>query len=193
MKCSQNFVARCRQLTSNVRHRRPYLRRFTLSTRFMATAPAHRLAVWLAFITFLASAQAASPVNKCIIDGKVTFQNTPCATEKPSRQPTVEELNAARKKRLAETAAQAPSDLISPPNALPSDPRPPGALQPDAPRSPTPSIGSAYRCDGRTHCSQMRSCSEAKFFLANCPGVKMDGNRDGTPCEKQWCTHPMAK
>ena len=46
---------------------------------------------------------------------------------------------------------------------------------------------SNYRCDGRIHCSQMRSCDEAKFFLKNCPGVKMDGNHDGVPCEKQWC------
>jgi cold shock CspA family protein len=46
---------------------------------------------------------------------------------------------------------------------------------------------STFRCDGRTHCSQMTSCDEAKYFLANCPGVKMDGNSDGVPCEKQWC------
>ncbi|HHW2842251.1 TPA: excalibur calcium-binding domain-containing protein [Pseudomonas aeruginosa] len=44
-----------------------------------------------------------------------------------------------------------------------------------------------YRCDGRTHCSQMRSCEEATFFLNNCPGTKMDGNQDGVPCEQQWC------
>ena len=50
-----------------------------------------------------------------------------------------------------------------------------------------------YRCDGRTHCSQMTSCSEAKFFLRNCPNVQMDGNNDGVPCEKQWCTSPFAK
>ena len=45
----------------------------------------------------------------------------------------------------------------------------------------------AYRCDGRTHCSQMTSCAEATYFLNNCPGIKMDGNHDGVPCEKQWC------
>lgn len=45
----------------------------------------------------------------------------------------------------------------------------------------------SFKCDGRTHCSQMTSCDEAKFFLANCPGAEMDGNNDGTPCEKQWC------
>ena len=44
------------------------------------------------------------------------------------------------------------------------------------------------RCDGRTYCSQMTSCAEAKFFLKNCPGTKMDGDGDGVPCEKQWCT-----
>jgi hypothetical protein len=46
---------------------------------------------------------------------------------------------------------------------------------------------SHFRCDGRTYCSQMTSCAEATFFLRNCPGVKMDGNYDGVPCEKQWC------
>jgi cold shock CspA family protein len=49
----------------------------------------------------------------------------------------------------------------------------------------------SFRCDGRTHCSQMTSCEEAKFFLKNCPGVKMDGNGDGIPCEQQWCGSGM--
>lgn len=44
-----------------------------------------------------------------------------------------------------------------------------------------------FSCDGRTYCSQMTSCDEATFFLRNCPGVKMDGNNDGVPCEQQWC------
>jgi predicted negative regulator of RcsB-dependent stress response len=45
----------------------------------------------------------------------------------------------------------------------------------------------SHKCDGRVHCSQMTSCEEATFFLRNCPGVKMDGNNDGVPCEMQWC------
>jgi len=53
--------------------------------------------------------------------------------------------------------------------------------------------GVDFRCDGRTHCSQMRSCAEATFFLRNCPGVLMDGNHDGVPCEQQWCTGPFAR
>jgi endonuclease YncB( thermonuclease family) len=44
-----------------------------------------------------------------------------------------------------------------------------------------------YKCDGRIYCSQMTSCQEAKFFINNCPGTKMDGNNDGIPCERQWC------
>jgi hypothetical protein len=44
-----------------------------------------------------------------------------------------------------------------------------------------------FKCDGRKYCSEMTSCEEAKFFLENCPGVAMDGDNDGIPCEKQWC------
>lgn len=43
-----------------------------------------------------------------------------------------------------------------------------------------------YKCDGRQHCSQMSSYEEAEFFLRNCPNTKMDGDRDGIPCEKQF-------
>jgi cold shock CspA family protein len=47
--------------------------------------------------------------------------------------------------------------------------------------------GSRFKCDGRTHCSEMTSCAEARYFLANCPDTRMDGNNDGEPCEQQWC------
>ena len=45
---------------------------------------------------------------------------------------------------------------------------------------------SQFKCDGRTHCSQMSSYEEAVFFIRNCPGTEMDGNRDGVPCERQF-------
>lgn len=51
----------------------------------------------------------------------------------------------------------------------------------------TPPATATQRCDGRTMCSQMTSCAEATWFLNHCPGVKMDGNHDGVPCERQWC------
>ena len=57
-----------------------------------------------------------------------------------------------------------------------------------APKAVVREQTSSYQCDGRQHCSQMRSCDEAKFFLRNCPDTKMDGDHDGIPCEEQWCT-----
>jgi predicted negative regulator of RcsB-dependent stress response len=41
----------------------------------------------------------------------------------------------------------------------------------------------SFSCDGRQHCSQMRSRAEAEYFLRNCPSTKMDGDNDGVPCE----------
>lgn len=49
------------------------------------------------------------------------------------------------------------------------------------------SSNSSFKCDGRTSCPQMRSCDEAKFFIQSCPNTAMDGDRDGIPCEDQWC------
>ncbi len=49
------------------------------------------------------------------------------------------------------------------------------------------SPSATFSCDARKYCSQMTSCQEATYFLKNCPGVKMDGDNDGVPCEQQWC------
>jgi endonuclease YncB( thermonuclease family) len=57
-----------------------------------------------------------------------------------------------------------------------------------SPAAPATVSTASFRCDGRTYCSQMTSCEEARWFLAHCPGAKMDGNRDGEPCEQQWCS-----
>lgn len=43
-----------------------------------------------------------------------------------------------------------------------------------------------FACDGREHCSQMRSYEEAVFFNQYCPNTKMDGDQDGIPCEQQF-------
>lgn len=81
------------------------------------------------------------------------------------------------------------SPRTSPSPAITTAPNIPEA----APPYRFPEAASPYRCDGRTYCSQMTSCAEATFFLKNCPDVRMDGNRDGVPCEQQWCTSPFAK
>jgi hypothetical protein len=57
----------------------------------------------------------------------------------------------------------------------------------DTPANDQTSATPSFICDGRTHCSQMTSCAEATFFLNNCPNTKMDGDRDGIPCEQQLC------
>jgi micrococcal nuclease len=75
---------------------------------------------------------------------------------------------------VAGDAATAPAPAAAPAPAVPGP-----ATAPAAP--------GAARCDGRIHCSQMTSCAEATWFLQHCPGVKMDGNGDGVPCEAQWC------
>lgn len=38
-------------------------------------------------------------------------------------------------------------------------------------------------CAGKTRCKQMTSCEEAKFYLNNCGADKIDGDKDGNPCE----------
>ncbi len=110
----------------------------------------------------------AAPLHKCVLNGSVTFQQSPCPSGQAGQRPTVEKLNAERKLQRPPLAASAA-----------------GASAPLATRSEPATAG--FRCDGRQHCSQMKSCAEAKFFLAHCPDVKMDGDRDGVPCEEQWC------
>ncbi len=39
-------------------------------------------------------------------------------------------------------------------------------------------------CTTKKHCSEMISCEEAKFYLANCAANMLDGDADGIPCEK---------
>ncbi|MGR9116813.1 MAG: cold shock domain-containing protein [Gammaproteobacteria bacterium] len=43
-----------------------------------------------------------------------------------------------------------------------------------------------FQCRGKVWCSEMTSYEEAVFYLRNCPGTKMDGDRDGIPCESQF-------
>lgn len=128
---------------------------------------------------------AADALHKCKVNGSVTYQRDPCPSDGPRDRPTVEQLNAERKKKLLEAKPAAATDSRPVSTSSPSP-----SLAPNPPVSrPLPSTPSraSYTCDGRQHCSQMTSCSEARYFLANCPNVKMDGDNDGIPCEDQWC------
>jgi hypothetical protein len=39
----------------------------------------------------------------------------------------------------------------------------------------------------KSSCPQMQSCAEALFHQEKCSVPNMDGDRDGIPCEDQWC------
>jgi len=67
--------------------------------------------------------------------------------------------------------------------ALPRTSGPAGLINQIAPAT----AGTPFKCEGKKYCSQMTSCEEAKFYLKNCPGMEMDGDNDGIPCESQWC------
>ncbi|AVA33932.1 hypothetical protein RN01_08030 [Cupriavidus sp. SHE] len=63
------------------------------------------------------------------------------------------------------------------------------AAEPSAPISlsrSNPAVQS-FSCQGKTRCNEMTSCDEAKFYLQNCPGTKIDGDGDGIPCERTLC------
>jgi hypothetical protein len=132
----------------------------------------------------LASPDAvAAQVFKCNINGSIHYQQSPCQSNQARRQPTVEELNAERQKQAAQEKAN------------PTSPKTQGrplasteSLEEVSSKAP-PSPRSAFTCDSRKYCTQMASCAEAKYFLSNCPGVKMDGDGDGIPCEEQLCGH----
>ncbi|MEO8310417.1 MAG: excalibur calcium-binding domain-containing protein [Caldimonas sp.] len=119
----------------------------------------------LASLLLAVSAVSAAPMNKCTVNGTVTYQQGLCPSGQVRKTPTIQELNAAEK-RKREAAASAPTRSATTANAP---------------------VTAGFSCDGRTYCSQMNSCAEAKYFLANCPGIKMDGDKNGIPCEKQWC------
>jgi len=48
-------------------------------------------------------------------------------------------------------------------------------------------ISSDFSCRRKTYCSQMRSCSEAQFYLRHCGLAGIDGDDDGKPCERTLC------
>ncbi len=67
------------------------------------------------------------------------------------------------------------------------------AQAPASSAAPSPAVAGGFQCDGRIYCSEMTSCAEATFFLNSCPGVQVDGNRNGVPCERQWCASVSAR
>ncbi len=121
-----------------------------------------------ASLLILVSTVSGQTAYRCEMNGKVSYSHEPCVNAKavgvkPSQ---AADRSVGRKDETPQRGVTgAPSPIVNKPLAAP-----------------------AFRCDGRLHCSQMTSCSEAKLFLRHCPGVKMDGDGDGVPCEQQLCT-----
>ena len=53
-----------------------------------------------------------------------------------------------------------------------------------APREPPISPDNNAVCGDKHNCREMTSCEEAKLYLTQCGLTRIDGDGDGTPCEK---------
>jgi hypothetical protein len=69
-----------------------------------------------------------------------------------------------------------------------------GAFASLMPAQPTAAMAPAgdFKCDQRTHCAQMTSCAEAKYFQKNCADADLEIDISGVPCPRRWCTSPNA-
>jgi len=73
-----------------------------------------------------------------------------------------------------------------------------GALESFMPPQPAkPGVAGAspagdFKCDMRTHCAQMTSCAEAKYFRKHCTDADLEIDDAGVPCPRRWCTSPNA-
>jgi len=47
-----------------------------------------------------------------------------------------------------------------------------------------PPAPAPFRCGERRYCTEMRSCEEAMFHFRVCGLTRLDGDRDGVPCER---------
>lgn len=110
------------------------------------------LALVLAFLATPLSLDAASPVFKCVINGSVTYQSSPCPSGEVRPPPTVEQLNAAQQKKQRDAGSAPAAQPVAPAPVTQPPSNPDGASGPPARAEP-------FKCDGRIHCSQMTSCA----------------------------------
>ena len=50
-------------------------------------------------------------------------------------------------------------------------------------RSTSSTPAKSFTCGTKTYCREMTSCKEAMFYLSDCGLTRLDGDRDGIPCE----------
>ena len=51
------------------------------------------------------------------------------------------------------------------------------------PSTTTTDFAKPFTCGTKTYCREMTSCDEAYFYLKKCGLMRLDGDRDGVPCE----------
>ena len=51
------------------------------------------------------------------------------------------------------------------------------------PKPALPSASLTVVCGSKRYCRQMNSCEEARAFLNQCGLSRLDGDKDGVPCE----------
>jgi hypothetical protein len=65
---------------------------------------------------------------------------------------------------------------------------PAAPVAPTAPAVPTAAAdggaGGAMSCGAKRTCGEMSGCEEARFYLTQCGVSRLDGDKDGTPCEE---------
>jgi len=137
------------------------------------------------------SVPSFAAIYKCPTpSGVFEYTSIPCANGFRKEGSQWIDLTAERKQKIAaaEERNKRIANEINPQEAVTEEKSTAALPNPSKPESSAPeSKPNPFKCDGRTHCSQMTSCDEAKYFLKNCPNVQMDGEGDGIPCEKQWC------
>ena len=150
------------------------------------------------FVDVLAQQAQAAAVYKCVKHREITYQSEPCPTPIRRTEPNIKKLNEERMKKLLETGTTGKSgksdndgQVSEKADAMAAAPAQTAKTSVSSTTAQPVKTTTTFKCDGRQHCSQMTSCSEAKYFLKNCPGVKMDGDNDGIPCEDQWCKSPF--
>ncbi|HEY8609814.1 MAG TPA: thermonuclease family protein [Roseomonas sp.] len=57
------------------------------------------------------------------------------------------------------------------------------APAPAPPARSSPAAASGFTCGAKQYCREMTSCAEARFYLSQCGLSRLDGDRDGVPCE----------
>jgi endonuclease YncB( thermonuclease family) len=64
-----------------------------------------------------------------------------------------------------------------------ANPIPPWAWRRGQRSAATDVTATKFQCGSKRYCREMTSCEEAKFYLQKCGLDRLDGDRDGVPCE----------